>query len=198
MFRNRRIMRPSAVATSAWEFTKVVYMVESQRIAGMLGIQTQHPQLQSIDQLIARQQQILRGTGKDSQGPSQTSGATREAKTSVIKVNAPVIAGSEEKGSNDSDIDIMQKARLANQQRFFAPLVAFKQKLQKTWKRTPDHPPRGSILMSGMVELESTAAYFVFDVSAAWDPKQRAYDKRSMHLVLRRFQWKKQGPANPK
>lgn len=192
-------MRPTAVAKSAWEFTKVVYMVESQRIAGMLGIQTQqHPQLQSIDQLLARQQQMMRGTGKDSPGPSQAPGAAGEAKPSVIKVNAPVIAGSEEKGSSDSDVDIMQKARLANQQRFFAPLVAFKQKLQKTWKRTPDYPPRGSILMSGMVELESTAAYFVFDVKAAWDPKQRAYDQRSMHLVLRRFQWKKQGPSNPR
>ncbi|CAG8953077.1 hypothetical protein HYFRA_00003272 [Hymenoscyphus fraxineus] len=195
VFRNNRLMRPTAVAKSIWEFTKVVYKVESQRIAGMLGIQSQSPPLSSIDQMLARQQQMLNGSGKDPQGSSQVPGATVDGKSSVIKVDAPVMAGSEQKDPNEAEVDIMQKAMLANQQRFLAPLKAFKQKLRQTWRRIPDYPPRGSILMTGMVELESTAAYFVFDVRAAWNPKERAYDQRSMFLTLRRFQMKKQGPT---
>jgi len=45
------------------------------------------------------------------------------------------------------------------------------------------------------VELDSPKAWLVFDVKAAWDPKTRSYDARSMHLKLRRMQLKKQGPV---
>jgi hypothetical protein len=78
---------------------------------------------------------------------------------------------------------------------FFRAIMAFKVKMVQTWRPTQNYPPRGSILVSGLVELDSPKAWLVFDVKAAWDPKTRSFDARSMHLQLRRMQLKKQGPA---
>jgi hypothetical protein len=78
---------------------------------------------------------------------------------------------------------------------FFRAIMAFKVKMAQTWRPAPNYPPRGSILVSGLVELDSPKAWLVFDVKAAWDPKTRSYDARSMLLQLRRMQLKKQGPA---
>jgi hypothetical protein len=194
VFKIRQVLWPSALVKSFWNFTKVLFVEDSKRVAGMLGIQTQNPQLQSIDQLLARQQQMIKSIpNKD--GPSQLSGATGDASKSIMKVPTPVPADSQGKDPDGEELGLGGKAAMALQQRFFAPLLAFRSKLKQTWRPAPNYPPRGSILVSGMVELESTKAYLVFDVRAAWDPKAKAYDPRSMRLQLRRFQWKQQGPS---
>jgi hypothetical protein len=72
--------------------------------------------------------------------------------------------------------------------------VAFKTKFAQTWRPAPNYPPRGSILVSGLIELDSPKAWLVIDVKAAWDPKTKQYDPRSMHLVMRRLQMKRQAP----
>jgi hypothetical protein len=77
---------------------------------------------------------------------------------------------------------------------FTKAMTAFKMKLQQTWKPARNYPPRGSILVTGFVEVDSPKAWLVFDVKAAWDPKTKKYDSRSMSLSLRRMQMKKQGP----
>lgn len=74
------------------------------------------------------------------------------------------------------------------------PLKAFKQQFSKAWKRMPEQPPRGSILVSGLVELEAPKGYTVVDVVAYWDPKTRQFDNKSMMVRLRRLQAKNQAP----
>jgi hypothetical protein len=73
-------------------------------------------------------------------------------------------------------------------------LMAFKTKFAQTWRPAPNYPPRGSILVSGLIELDSPKAWLVIDVTAAWDPKTKQYDPRSMYLGMRRLQMKKQAP----
>ncbi|EHK96289.1 hypothetical protein M7I_7996 [Glarea lozoyensis 74030] len=194
VFKIRQVLWPSALVQSFWNFTKVLFVEDSKRVAGMLGIQTQNPQLQSIDQMLARQQQMIK-TIPNKNGPGQLSPGTGDASKSIIKVPTPVPAGSQGQNSEGEELGVAQKAVVALQQRFFAPLLAFRSKLMQTWRPAPSYPPRGSILVSGMVELESSRAYLVFDVRAAWDPKEKAYDARSMQLKLRRFQFKQQGPG---
>jgi hypothetical protein len=194
VFKIRQVLWPSALVQSFWNFTKVLFVEDSKRVAGMLGIQTQNPQLQSIDQMLARQQQMIKSI-PNKNGPGQLSPGTDDASKSIIKVPTPVPAGSQGKNSEGEELGVAQKAVVALQQRFFAPLLAFRSKLMQTWRPAPSYPPRGSILLSGMVELESSRAYLVFDVRAAWDPKEKAYDARSMQLKLRRFQFKQQGPG---
>jgi len=72
--------------------------------------------------------------------------------------------------------------------------VAFKTKFAQTWRPAPNYPPRGSILVSGLIELDSPKAWLVIDVRAAWDPKTKQYDPRSMLLAIRRLQMKRQAP----
>jgi hypothetical protein len=74
--------------------------------------------------------------------------------------------------------------------------VAFKTKFAQTWRPAPNYPPRGSILVSGLIELDSPKAWLVIDVRAAWDPKTKQYDPRSMHLGMRRLQMKRQAPLD--
>src|SRR5436190_1005053 len=42
--------------------------------------------------------------------------------------------------------------------------AAAQNKLRQLWKKVPNYPPRGSILLAGLIELESPKAYIVVDV----------------------------------
>jgi hypothetical protein len=75
------------------------------------------------------------------------------------------------------------------------PWEAFKAILSQNLKRTPEQPPRGSVLVSGLVELEAPKGYTVIDVVAYWDPKTRQFDNKSMMVRLRRLQAKNQAPV---
>jgi hypothetical protein len=61
-------------------------------------------------------------------------------------------------------------------------------------KRVPETPPRGSIIVSGLVELEAPMSYVVLDVFAFWNPQTKQYDDKSMIVRLRRVQMKNQAP----
>lgn len=80
---------------------------------------------------------------------------------------------------------------------FEKPIIAAKLKYAEANRKlrpTQNLHPRGSIMVSGFVELESDRAFLVFDVIAAWDPKKKDFDTESMQLKLRRMQRKKQRP----
>jgi len=85
---------------------------------------------------------------------------------------------------------------MALHQHFNHAIVTFKSKVMQTWRPAMTYPPRGSILVGGLVELEAPKAYLVFDVRAAWDPQTQDFDPMSMFLQLRRFQWKAQSPSS--
>jgi hypothetical protein len=74
------------------------------------------------------------------------------------------------------------------------PWKALKQRFVKTWKPKPEVPPRGSIAVSGLIELETAKSYVVIDVIAWWNPKTRSYHDKSMVMRLRRAQMKNQKP----
>ncbi len=164
------------------------------RIAGMLGFRSGPPP-PTLDQLLARHQQLLKG-------PQAPQLPTKEnAPTQTPTVSQPpkgMTGGSAEKpalmGKGPEEEEVGSKA-MAFHAHFFKPIMAFKTKLAQTWRPAPNYPPKGSILVSGMVELDSPKAWLVFDVKAAWDPKTKEYDPRSMHLQLRRLQPKKQAPV---
>ena len=74
------------------------------------------------------------------------------------------------------------------------PWKAFTQQFSKAWKRAPEQPPRGCVLVSGLVELEAPKGFAVVDVVAYWNPKTRQFDNKSMMVRLRRFQLRNQAP----
>lgn len=75
---------------------------------------------------------------------------------------------------------------------FFGGILAFKQKMAEKWKAPVAYAPRGSIIVSGLVELDAPKAWVVMDVFAGWDPKTKAFDPYSMLIRVRRLQPKKQ------
>lgn len=64
----------------------------------------------------------------------------------------------------------------------------------ETWTPTMGHPPRGCILLSGLVELETPKVVFVVDVASWWNPTTKKFDLDSMVLNLRRFEARHQRP----
>ncbi|KAH7319097.1 hypothetical protein BKA65DRAFT_482619 [Rhexocercosporidium sp. MPI-PUGE-AT-0058] len=195
VFRIRQALWPSALMKSFWSFTKVMVVDDAKRIAGMLGIRSGPPP-PSLDQLLARHQQLL---NKGPQAPQlSTKDNTPTQAPAVTQTPKGMPGTSAEKpalmGKGSEEEQLTSKA-MAFHAHFFRPIMAFKAKLAQTWRPAPSYPPRGSISVSGMVELDSTRAWLVFDVRAAWDPKTKEYDPRSMHIQLRRLQPKKQSPV---
>ncbi|KAK0624562.1 hypothetical protein B0T17DRAFT_616775 [Bombardia bombarda] len=74
------------------------------------------------------------------------------------------------------------------------PWQAFFKKLKETYKPIRLDPPRGCVLVSGLVEIDTPKAIVIIDVFAWYDPKRKTYDERSMHMSLRRMQFKRQAP----
>jgi hypothetical protein len=170
----------------------------------MLGIRTKAGP--SIEQLLNKQQQMMKGSLPNKKGPSippqsEAEGQATSNAKAMIKISAPAktrLTENRNTPEKDEEAEVVgpgTRVAMALHQHFNHAITAFKTKMRQTWRPAPSYPPRGSILVSGMVELEAPKAYLVFDVRGAWDPQTKAYDPRSMHLQLRRFQWKAQGPV---
>lgn len=171
--KTRQLLWPSAISQSFWNFTKVLFVEEAKRVAEALGIRpTQKPQVDSIDQMLSRKQETSRKFVKSGK-PGQISGDTGDAPKSFMDMPTPVPADPRKKDPDSEDIGPQEKFGAAVRRRLIAPLLAFQLTLNQTWRPVAGYPARGSILFSGMVELESPTAYLVFDVSAAWDPKKK-------------------------
>jgi len=206
VYRLRSVLWPSALARSFWNFTKVLVVDDTKRIAGMLGIRTKAGP--SMEQLINKQQQMMKGSLPNKKVPSLPPQAEAEGQATsnakaMIKISASAKTRLRERENpqtppektEETEVGPGTRTAMALHQHFRHAITVFRTKLKQTWRPAPSYPPRGSILVSGMVELEAPKAYLVFDVRGAWDPQTKAYDPRSMHLQLRRFQWKAQGPV---
>ena len=192
VFRLRQALWPAALIKSFWSFTKVMFVDDAKRIAGILGIKSSPPP-PSLEQLLARHQQLMKGPQIPSKdGPPELAQPPSDGTKAIT---APTTSEkSTVTGKKENETEISATA-MALQGHILRATMAFKAKMAQTWRPAPNYPPRGSILVSGLVELDSPKAWLVFDVKAAWDPKTRSYDARSMHIALRRMQLKKQGPV---
>ena len=74
------------------------------------------------------------------------------------------------------------------------PWQAFKQKLTQSWRPLRDYPPRGSISVSGVIELDTPRARITLDAFAWWDPQTEKFDSRSLVLHFRSIRPKTQNP----
>jgi len=195
VFRLRQVLWPSALVQSVWACAKVMVVDDSKRLARMFGFQNVAPP-PNMDQLIAQHQAMIKASGLPSPNPSgppkpkqpQTLGDSQ--KTMVPVSEKAGVPGKESEEEDNS----LTKATTAIQSHFFRAISAFKLKFSQVYKPPPSFPPRGSILVTGLVELDSPRAWLVFDIQAAWDPTEKEFDQRSMRLKLRRMQMKKQGP----
>ena len=188
-------MWPSPIFLSTLSFLKVLVGDEYKRLASKLGISSSPPPL-SMEQVLARHQQMMKNTpapspdGPPSQSPASGSG------TKAITGPTAEESTLAEKGH---EVEVRQprtgmQIGVGMHTYLIRPMMAFRTKLAETWRLAPDYAPRGSILVSGLVEIDSPKAWLVFDVKAGYDPKERTWDRRSMKVKLRRYQLKRQAP----
>ena len=195
VFRLRQALWPSALFKSFWNFTKVAVADDTKRLAGMLGIRSSSPP-PSLEQIVARHQQLMKGPQLPSKdGPPALPQPPGDPKNAITTTTSTEKTSLTRRKEDEQQLGPATSAAMVFHAHFLRPIMAFKAKMAQTWRPAPNYPPRGSILVSGLVELDSPKAWLVFDVKAAWDPKTKSYDPRSMHLQLRRMQLKKQGPA---
>jgi hypothetical protein len=155
VFRIRQALWPSALVKSFWSFTKVMVVDDAKRIAGMLGIRNTKPP-PSLEQILARHQQLMKGT----QAPPPKEGPAESlAQSSIGAITGP--EKSTLTGKKPDEVEVSPAMQFYAH--FFRGIMAFKQKFAQTWKPAPNYPPRGSILVSGLVEVDSPKAWLVFD-----------------------------------
>ncbi|KAH8817136.1 hypothetical protein F5884DRAFT_778527 [Xylogone sp. PMI_703] len=197
VFKIRRAFWPSPLAQSFWAFTKVLVAQEFQQLANILGIKTEQssPAFDPIEML--RQRQLQRPNPAPSPNGPPKQPTLTDAATAMGSMSFPPKTPMVGKDSQDVDTTAgpATKVGMSLHAHFMRPIMAFKMKLAQTWRSANAMPPRGSVIVSGMVEINAPKAWLVFDVTAAWDPKTKAYDTKSLVLRLRRVQMKKQWPA---
>jgi hypothetical protein len=176
---------------SFWSFTKVLVTDDLKSIAKFFGIQIGPPQT-TLEQVLAKHAEFTRlpSPKRDSKDESSPLPPTLQSPQSIQSPGRTTIPiHPEEKRASE-----IKAATDTVQGHFSKAVMAFKSKLGQTWRPAKDYPPRGSILVTGFVEVDSPKAWLVFDVKAAWDPKTKSYYEKSTSLSLRRLQMKKQGP----
>ena len=73
-----------------------------------------------------------------------------------------------------------------------APSAAFVKTLKRTWRPVLTPPPRGSVIVSGLVEVVGPDGLVLLDVTAAYDPKESQWV--GLHAQIRRAKERRQSP----
>ncbi|KAH9883274.1 hypothetical protein F4778DRAFT_748064 [Xylariomycetidae sp. FL2044] len=226
VFRLRRILLPSALTLSLWSFSGALLHQNLMNAAKYLGYETKDDPTVTVQQTLERIQQQLKKppSPSGSQAPSSlpsskpepaygaSSGTTTS--TSVDKRAAePPPAPETPSGSAAGDgnpVPTLPKAESGKpksakdmymirmtSEHTSGPWEALKRKYSQTWRPLYDYPPRGSVRVTGLVEINTPRAIITVDVSAWYDPKTKQYDNRSMIMRLRTIRVKQQRPLRP-
>ncbi|KAH8897985.1 hypothetical protein GQ53DRAFT_742795 [Thozetella sp. PMI_491] len=132
---------------------------------------------------------VARKTQTEDQQAEKTPG--HSASNSSTRTDRPVVSHSPHEAVTTDRLSSLDRIRSLTGN---GPWDAFKGTWAKKFKPTRPHPPRGSFLVSGLVELETSRATIVVDVAAWYNPATKRYDSKSMYLGVRRVQMKTQSP----
>ncbi|RKF62803.1 hypothetical protein OnM2_030042 [Erysiphe neolycopersici] len=190
----QRILWPSSMTISTWNFTKAVIADYLEKIANMIGFKTAAPP--TLEQILTRHRQFMKG-GKIS--PHDGSSLEQQLYPEGVDVSpAPSIKQPKQNQENSQEEyeNIVEEIMPVLRRHFSGPLLAFKKSFAKSWKDATPNPPRGCVCVSGLVEIETTKAYLIFDVMAHWNPQTKLFDIESLAAGLRRIQLKKQAPKD--
>jgi hypothetical protein len=149
---------------------------------------------------VAARQAASASPASTSQGVSDAEGAKpkEEAPSPAPAPPQNKIRGKSEKKTTseiiEGNLEYYRQAMTRIRDGLVEPKLAAANAFQKSYKAMKYQPPRGAVLVSGLVELETKKAYVVLDVVGWYDPKRKAFDFKSMQMGLRRVQAKQQGP----
>ncbi|KAI1309854.1 hypothetical protein F5Y03DRAFT_382954 [Xylaria venustula] len=212
VFWTRQALWPSALTSSLWSFTNALMLQNATTIAKFFGYESQEDPIANMQQTMERlQQQLGKQPGKPgSVSPSPPSlppqdrtgeGSSTSPLPSVDKRPSGSTTTPETLGTGASIDNVVPKVSSTKvymtrtaQEHTSGPWDKFRQKFAQKWRRPPAYPPRGSIRVSGLVEIHTKNAILTIDCVAWWDPQTEKYDPRTMALALRAIRPKVQGP----
>ncbi|KAJ8124918.1 hypothetical protein O1611_g8722 [Lasiodiplodia mahajangana] len=206
----RQALWPSAVTLSLWSFTNALLRQNVTAIANFFGYESQTDPISNMQQAIEKiNRQITRQPGKPSPAlpapPSQDrtgEGSSGSSLPPVDKQSTGSTTTPETLGRGASMGDAVPTVPSAKdmymirtaQEHTSGPWDKFKQSLAKKWRAPMSYPPRGSIRVSGLVEIDSPHYALMVDCVGWWDPQTEKYDLRTLTLQLRGVRPKKQSP----
>ncbi|KAI0599064.1 hypothetical protein F4775DRAFT_138241 [Biscogniauxia sp. FL1348] len=212
VFRLRRALWPSALTISLWSFSGALMKQNALRFAKIFGWEPK-PEPATIQQTLDRLQQQLK---KPPSRPDPHPSASLPPANSGGADGSPVARSSSSPtppdalGSGNSIGSVLPTVPTAQpgkpksakdiymvkmtQEHTSGPWQTFKTKLSQSWQPLKDLPPRGSLNVSGLVELRSSRNLVTIDVIAWWDPKTETFDMKSMFLRIRGVRPKQQSP----
>lgn len=181
---------PKSIAVSIWSSYSTLWSLQVARAKQLLGIESEvKPQSTSTDAVDF--QELAKGTKP--QGKSSGANARPDANSDELSVvPSPNLSSADAEKASEAKQRLQSLGLHGVVTDFGSALTSFKNSLQKTW-RFPNAPPeRGTIMVSGLVELVGSKATCVIDVRAAFHPKDNRFV--SVGLGVRRLQARKQAP----
>ncbi|KAH8167939.1 hypothetical protein CIB48_g287 [Xylaria polymorpha] len=210
VFWTRQALWPSAVSFSVWSFVSALVTQNAKTFAKFLGYETQRDSTTNMQQTIERlQQQIKKQSGKTNTVPPPLPSQGRAGDGSTTSPLPPVderAAGStrtpETMGTGtgvDNALPTVPKAKdmyiiRTAREHTSGPWNRFVNSLAQKWHPPPAYPPRGSLRVSGLVEIETSRALMVVDCIAWWDPQTKKFDPKTLNMSLRALRPKVQSP----
>jgi hypothetical protein len=199
VFKINRLLWPSAMAKSVWAFIKVLVSEEAKEVARTLGVQGDNPL--SFEEVLSKQVKLLsKGSPQTKESPATSNQPELlgDIQTQKSMVNAPENPSLANKKPVEKEADAYHENRVVSElsERLSRATTAFKLKLRQTWRRrlVPLNSDLG-IVLSGLVEVETSQAVLVYDVIAMWDLKTKKYVLDSFFLRLKSKRYK---PLQPK
>ncbi|CAJ2500745.1 Uu.00g035980.m01.CDS01 [Anthostomella pinea] len=210
VLRAQRVLFPSALGLSLWSFSGALMKQNAVTFAKLFGYEPKAESAVSVQQTIDRIHQQLKKSPGKTDSPSSasvpstkgqaTGGSAADPMAPVDKRSAGSTASPETLGSGASVGGAVPNVPSAKdlymikttQEHTSGPWQAFKQKMAQTWKPLKNFPPRGSLSVSGLVEIVTPRAIVTVDVYAWWDPKTEDFDPTTTILKLRTIRPKTQ------
>ncbi|KAL8785585.1 MAG: hypothetical protein Q9195_008571 [Heterodermia aff. obscurata] len=187
---------PLPVAVSLWSSYSTLWSLQLARAKGLLGIKSGEQAPGASTPKMLDFQKLTEG---DEDETSQSNANFDEGEETTNSESTPPPAPPSQ-AMSAADISKMSTA----EQRLYklglrgamqdlgAALHVFQHSLIRTWKMPKVPPERGSIIISGLVELVGSKATCVIDVRAAYHPKENRWV--GVGIGVRRMQAKKQSP----
>ncbi|KAJ3563182.1 hypothetical protein NPX13_g8290 [Xylaria arbuscula] len=193
VFWTRQALWPSALTHSLWSFTNALVLQNATTIAKFLGFQSQTDSIANMQQTMERlQQQLGRQPGKPSAGSPPL---PPQGRTSEESAASPLSSMDKTTSRVHNNARNSRHGRWS-QEHTSGPWDKFKKRFAQKWRRPPAYPPRGSIRVSGLVEVVTQRALLTVDCIAWWDPQTETYDPRTVYLGLRTIRPKVQAPLS--
>lgn len=181
---------PKSIAVSMWSSYNTLWSLQVARAKQMLGIQSE-VKPESTSTKVVDFQELAKGH-KGQEKPSGASAGQGAESDKLPVVPSPNLSSADAAKVSEAKQRLQSLGLLGVVTDFSSALTSFKNSLLKTWKFPHAPPERGTVMVSGLVELVGSKANCVLDVRAAFHPKENRFV--AIGVGVRRLQARKQSP----